>query len=214
MAGKTVVILGGGMGGLAAAQQLRTLLPSENRVVVVEKQSTFYMCTFNLRLMAGELKTRKEVERPLSGLASKGIEWVHGEVLELDPKTRSVRTTSGTLDADYLIIALGADKNGSGIPGFNESALNLYESDGAIRIREAVEGLDKGRAVVLAARTPFSCPAAPCESALLMDAAFRKRGIRQKIEVAIYTPEPKPFPAAGAEMSDNVLSILKERDIQ
>ncbi|MBI2857875.1 MAG: NAD(P)/FAD-dependent oxidoreductase [Chloroflexi bacterium] len=214
MAGKTIVILGGGMGGLATAQQLRTLLSQEHRIIVVEKQSTFYMCTFNLRLMAGEIGTRGEVERPLSGLAGRGIEWVHSEVLELDPKTRRVRTSAGTLDADYLVIALGADKNGSGIPGFNESALNLYESDGALRVRKAMQEFEKGRAVVLVARTPFSCPAAPCESALLMDAAFRKNGVRGDVQIAIYTPEPKPFPAAGAEMSDNVLSMLKERDIQ
>ncbi len=214
MAGKTIAVLGGGMGGLAAAQHFRTLLPAENHVIVVEKESSFYMCTFNMRLLAGELKTRTERERPLSGLARKGIEWVQGEVLELDPKTRRVRTSNGTLEPDIIVIALGAEKSGSAIPGFAESAHNLYESDGALRLHKAVGEFDKGRAVVLVSRLPFSCPAAPCEAAFLMDAAFRKRGIREKVEVAIYTPEPRPFPSAGPEMSSSVLRMLKERDIQ
>lgn len=214
MAGKTVVILGGGMGGLAAAQQLRTLLPAEHRIIVVEKESSFYMCTFNMRLMTGEMKARAEREKPLSGLASKGIEWVHGEVLELDPRTRTVRTSSATLKADILVIALGAEKNGSLVPGFAESAYNLYDSDGAIRLYEAVKKLDKGRAVVLVSRLPFSCPAAPCEAAFLMDADFRKRGVRDNMEIAIYSPEPRPFPSAGPEMSAGVLKLLKEHDIQ
>src|SRR3972149_6460624 len=131
MAGKTALILGGGFGGLAAAQQLRRALPPEHRVVVVERQSTFYLCSFKMRLMAGEMKDQQEGERALSGLARKGIEWAHGEVLELDPRARRVRTSSGTLEGDYLIIALGAEKDGSGIPGFGESAYNLYDPSGA-----------------------------------------------------------------------------------
>src|SRR3989304_5114584 len=149
MAGKTIMGLGGGMGGLAAAQQFRTLLPSEHRVVGVEKESAFYMCTFNMRLMTGEMKARAERERALSGLARKGIEWVHGEVLELDPKTRRVRTSTGTLEGDILVIALGAEKNGSAIPGFAESAYNLYDSEGALRLHEAGQKFKQGRAVVL-----------------------------------------------------------------
>ncbi len=123
MAGKTIVILGGGFGGLVAAQQLRRVLPPEHRVVVVERQNTFSLCAFNMRFIIGEIKGQREVERPLSGLKNKGIEWVHGEIQELDPAARRVSTSSGTLEGDYLIIALGAEKDGSGIPGFAESAI-------------------------------------------------------------------------------------------
>ncbi len=56
MACKTIVILGGGFGGLSIAQQLRRVLPPEHRVVVVERQETFYLCSFNMRLMAGEIE--------------------------------------------------------------------------------------------------------------------------------------------------------------
>ena len=82
MAGKTIVILGGGFGGLATAQQLRRVLPPEHRIVVVERQNTFSLCAFNMRFMIGEIKDQRKVERALSGLERKGIEWVHDESLE------------------------------------------------------------------------------------------------------------------------------------
>ena len=213
MVGKTVLILGGGFGGLATANQLRRLLATEHRVVVVERQSTFYMWPFNMRLMAGEAKDRREGERALSGLARKGIEWVQGEVQELDPKARRVRTSSGILEGDFVVIALGAEKDATAVPGFAESAYNLYDPDGALRIYNALQEFDSGRAVVLISRTPFSCPAAPYEAAFLMDSAFRSKGNRNRVEIAIYTPEPRPMPAAGPQMGEAVIGMLKERDI-
>lgn len=213
MAGKTVLILGGGFGGLATANQVRKVLPPEHRVVVVEKQSTFYMCSFNMRLLAGEAKGRGEGERALSGLTRKGIEWVQGEVLEIDPGARRVRTSVGTVEGDFVVIALGAEKDAAGVQGFPESAHNLYDSEGALRVYHAVQKLDSGRAVVLVSRTPFSCPAAPYEAAFLLDSALRSKGNRNKVEIAIYTPEPRPMPAAGPQMGEAVIGMLKERGI-
>ena len=214
MAGRTIVILGGGFGGLAVAQQLRRVLPPEHRVVVVERQSTFYLCASNMRLMVGEMKDQREGERALSGLARKGIEWVHDEILELDPAARRVRTSSGTLEGDYLIIALGAEKDGSSIPGFAESAYNLYDADQALLVHKPLQELDTGRAIVLISRSPFSCPAAPYEAAFLMDSTFRSRGIRQGVEVAVYTPELKPMGGAGPAVGDALIGMLAEHNIK
>ncbi len=214
MAGKNIVILGGGIGGLTTARQLRMALPEEHRVVVVEKQSSFYLQPFNMRLLVGESKDQCEGERPLSELARSGIEWVHSEVLELDPEARRVRISSGTLEADYLIIALGAEKDGSIVPGFAEGAYNLYDPEGALLIHKALQKFDGGRAIVLVCRSPFSCPAAPYEAAFLMDSTFRNKGNRDKVEMAVYTPESKPMAAAGPDMGNAVIGMLEEREIQ
>jgi sulfide:quinone oxidoreductase len=214
MVRKTILILGGGFGGLTAAQQLRRLLPPEHRIVVVEKKNFFYMCAFNMRLITGEMKHPQEGERALSELSRKGIEWVHAEVNKIDPQGRRVHTSSGTLEGDYIIIALGAEKLPDAMPGFAESAYNLTDAFGALQLRKALDEFESGRIVVLVCSIPYSCPGAPCEAALLADSTFRSRENRQGVDIAIYTPEVRPLPSAGTEMGQAVLSMLKERNIE
>ena len=214
MSAKTTLILGGGLGGLTAAAHLRRLTSAEHRIVVVEKKETFSLCMANLWLMTGDRQTPEEGEREMSKLSTKGIDWVRGEVHALDPVARTVRTSAGTLDADYLVVALGAERRPDALPGFAEAALNLYEAAGAQEIRGALAGFEGGRIVVLISRTPFSCPAAPYEAAFLIDDVLRKRGVRERAEIAVYTPENLPMPVAGPVIGAALVGMLEERGIE
>jgi len=214
MTGKKVLILGGGFGGLTAAQQLRRLLPPEHSIVVVEKKTTFYINAFNMQLITGEMKDPREGERDLSDLARKGIDWVHAEVERIDPAGKRVHTSSGTLEGDYVIVALGADKHPEGVPGFTESAINLYDAAGAVQLREALQKFESGRIVIICCTTPFSCPGAPYEAAFLVDSILRNNQKRDKAEIDIYTPEPRPLPSTGTVMGEAILGMFKERNIE
>jgi sulfide:quinone oxidoreductase len=214
MASKTVLILGGGFGGLTAAQHLRRLLPPEHRVVIVEKEDVFYMCALNMRLISGDMKHPREGERALSELSRKGIDWVHAKVDRIDPETKRVHTSSGPLEGDYIIIALGAEKLPDRVPGFAESAYNLTDAFSALQLHKALDEFESGRMIVLVCSTPYSCPGAPCETAFLADSTFLSKGNRQRVEIAIYTPETRPLAAAGAEMGQAVLGMLEERHIE
>src|SRR3989304_3118409 len=173
MGGKTVLILGGGIGGLTVATHLRRLSsPAEPRIVVVERKRAFSACMANLWIMTGERKDPREGQRELSGLASQGIEVVHGEIQAIDPAAKAV-------------------------PGFPEAALNLYDTQGALQIQRALQEFDGGRIVILIARTPFSCPSAPYEAAFLIESVLRERGVRHRSEIALYTPEDQPMLVAG-----------------
>ena len=68
--------------------------------------------------------------------------------------------------------------------------------------------------MVLVARTPFSCPSAPYEAAFLIDSALRRRGVRDRSEIAVYTPEDLPMPVAGAEVGRELVRMLEERGIE
>ena len=78
------------------------------------------------------------------------------------------------------------------------NGLNLYVRPGVVAIQQAVSEFSGGKVAILISRTPFRCPAAPYEAAFLLDWMFRKRGIRERVEMAFYTPEKQPMPVAVA----------------
>jgi sulfide:quinone oxidoreductase len=125
-----------------------------------------------------------------------------------------VQTNAGTVEGDYIIVALGAERNAKAVPGFSESALNLYEVDGAQRIQRALQEFAGGRIVILVTRTPFSCPSAPYEAAFLIESLLRERGIRQRAEIALYTPEDQPMLVAGPNVGPALVKMLEERGIE
>ena len=211
-AGKTVVILGGGWGGLASAHHLRSLVGPEHRIVVVERSESFSLGVSNLGLMTGE-RELSQVTRPMAALRQTGIEWIHATVSEVDPVRRTVETDAGLLSADYLVLALGAELAPRSVPGFAEAAHNLYEPEGALAIHADLERLDAGRIVVLVAGAPFRCPAAPYEAAMLVDGWAREHGIRDRVEIDLYTPEAIPMAVAGPVVGEALSAFLNDRGI-
>lgn len=105
---RTALILGGGIGGIVAAETLRKLLPLEDRIVVVERERDHVFAPSLLWHMTGD-SDAAAFTRPLSALSSKGIELVTGELTRIDPLTLSVDVGGKTLIGDAMVVALGAD---------------------------------------------------------------------------------------------------------
>jgi sulfide:quinone oxidoreductase len=167
----------------------------------------------NLWLLSGERRHREEAARDYSKLGQRGIEVVNASIEAIDPASRTVRTTAGTLQADYLVVALGASRSPQSLSGFAECAFDLYDAEGAKRAHDALQAFRHGRIVILVTRTPISCPAAPYEAAFLIDSLFRSRGLRDGIEIEIYTPEDRPMPVAGAHVGSALATMLEERGV-
>lgn len=209
---KTILVLGGGTGGLVAACRLRKGLPREHRVVLIERESDYVFTPSYLWLMTG-LRTRENISRPLSKLQKRGIELVQGGIERIDPDARTVWVDGRKLAGDYLVIALGAELAPETIPGLAVAGHNFYSLAGAETLRDARLGLSAGRLVVLISSMPFKCPAAPYEAAMLLEYDFRKRKLREQIEVDLYSPEPGPMLVAGAEVSRQVRRMVEAKGI-
>ena len=60
---------------------------------------------------------------------------------------------------------------------------------------------------------PYRCPPSLYEGALLLDAYFRKRNLREEVAIDLYTPEALPLTESGAQIGERVRHLLSERGI-
>ena len=209
---KTIVILGGGVGGIATARALRKHLPRAHRVVLVERERDHVFAPSLLWLMVGQ-RTADAITRPVARLVPKGIEVRTGNVEHIDPEQRIVTVAGEALAADYLVIALGADFAPESIPGLARAGHNFYELSGAESLRAAIETLRSGRIVVLTAAPAYKCPAAPYEGAMLIDGWYRKHDLRDAVHIDVFAAEPAPMGVAGAHVSSAVTQLLAAKGI-
>jgi sulfide:quinone oxidoreductase len=210
--GKTILILGGGIGGIVVASNLRKGLSREHRVVLIEREERYAFAPSFLWLMIG-LRTRDRICRSFAQFERQGVEYIRGEVTRIDPVRREIEVNGQVLTGDYLVLALGAELAPEVIPGLSEGGHNLYTLEGAERLRDARLEFRQGRMVILVSAVPFKCPAAPYEAAMLLEYDYRKRKLRGDIVIDMYTPEPGPMPVTGQEISQQVRQMVEDKGI-
>jgi sulfide:quinone oxidoreductase len=212
MTGTTSVILGGGVGGLVTANELRKRLGKEHRVVLVDRESRHIFWPSLLWLQVG-LREPGKIVRDLALLEKKGIEVIKGQVDRIDAERKVVHIDGVELAADYLVVSLGAQLAPENVPGLADAGYNLYTLEGATAIRDARKKLDSGSIVVLTAGLPYKCPAAPYEAAMLLEHDLRKRKLRDRAGVSVYAAEPMPMGVTGPDLAAGVTQMLADRDI-
>lgn len=208
-----VVILGGGIGGVVAANRLRKLLPREHRITIVERQPVVSFPPAYLRVLDGR-RQPQAITRDLRRLSRRGIDLIAAEVSGVDTGARSVQTEGGAIPYDQLVIALGATVVPDGAPGLAATGHNIYTLEGNLSARDALLDFDGGTVAVAVASLPYKCPAAAYEAALLVDALLRRRGVRERSQVRLFVPEGAPLPVAGPLVGDQVQALLRDRDIE
>lgn len=208
-----VLVLGGGVGGLVAATELRRRLPKEHRVTLVDRGAEHRFAPSFLWVLTGRRAPRRLV-RSLAPLRRKGIEVLRADVASIDPRRREVGTSRGVVKYDYLVAGLGADLAPEAVPGLSEAGETFYTLEGAARLRDRVQAFQGGRVALVVAATPFKCPAAPYEAAFLLESMFRKRGLRGRVRLDVYTPEKLPMPVAGPAVGGALRAMMEQRGIR
>ncbi len=210
---RTALVLGGGVGGLVAANRLRHRLPREDRVVLIDREQYHLFQASLLWLMVGQRRT-EQIRRPLDPLRNKGIEVIRGAIEHIDPGARAVLVGGRRLTGDALVISLGAALAPDQIPGLAAGGHNFYTLDGTKALRDTLRQFRGGRIVLVTATPAYKCPAAPYEAALLIECECRRRGIRHRVQMELYAAEPGPMGVAGPAVSTAVRQLIEQRDIR
>jgi sulfide:quinone oxidoreductase len=207
-----VVILGAGFAGLELATRLSETVADAVDVTLLDRHDSFHFGFSKLEVMLGR-ESADAVRLPYGDVAKDGVEFRRETVVGIDPVARRVSTDAGDYDADFLVVAMGADYDMAATPGFEEGGYEYYTLAGAERLRDALADFDGGRVLVSVLGHPFKCPPAPFEGAFLMHELFARRGIRDAVEMTITFPMQRPVPVTG-EVSQMFRDGLASRGIE
>ncbi len=206
-----VIVLGAGFGGLELSSTLSEELGSDADIVLIDKADGFVFGFSKLDVMFGK-RLPSEVFHSYQDFNKPGVQFVRTSIRSIDPKAKRVDTDEGPFDGDVIVVALGADLEPAATPGLVAAGHEFYTREGAFAVRDVLAGFTGGRVVVGVTSTPFKCPPAPSETALLMHDYLTERGIRAGSTISLVMPLGAPIPPSPPA-SKALLAAFAERDI-
>jgi sulfide:quinone oxidoreductase len=206
-----ILVLGAGFGGLELTTKLSEEHGDDLDIVLIDQSDGFIFGFSKLDVMFGRALPA-DVHHSYADVVKPGVQFVRATVTSIDPVNKRVETDNGAFEGDLLVVALGADLDPEATPGLLAGGYEFYTVAGAFALRDVLADFDGGRVIVAVTSTPFKCPPAPSETALLMDDFLTTRGLREKSEIALVMPLPLPIPPSPPA-SQALLATFAERNI-
>lgn len=186
-----VLILGGGFGGVVAAERLAEQLGDEHQITLVSRSRQFVFYPALVRLAFGKCQPADVSFDLRHSLLNRKVNFIEAEVARIDPFDRIVTIAhgevAGQIGYDYLVFALGRRLATERIPGFYEHAHHLLNADKAIKFGKAIQRFKEGRAVF------GQCPGARLpvpvyESAFALARQLEETGERENVRITVVSP--------------------------
>ena len=206
-----MIVLGAGFGGLELATVLSDEFGDDLDLTLIDGAGAFVFGFAKLDVMFGRT-TPDKVRLPYRDIVKPGVRFLQETVTGIDAVARRVTTDAGVHQADFLVIALGADYDVAATPGLADAGCEFYSVAGAEGLVEPLARLERGRVLVGVCGTPFKCPPAPSETALLLHDMLSARGVRDACEITFSIPLPSPVPPSP-ETSRALVAAFAERNI-
>lgn len=206
-----VLVLGAGFGGLELTAKLAEEFGGDVEVTLIDRSEAFVFGFSKLDVMFSRTSA-DHVEHRYADIVKPGVTFVQAEITRIDAANKRVETSEGEFEADFLVIALGASYDIDAMPGLAEGGFEFYTEAGAFAQKERIEAFSAGNAVIGVFSTPYKCPPAPSEAALLLHDALVQRGTRDQSSITLAIDFPRPIPPSP-DASDALLAAFEERGI-
>ena len=151
------VVLGAGYAGLRVAHELRRRSRKTVPVVLVDRSPVHVLRTelYEVGAIADAERTRRRFTLPLEELVRRdGIVFRQGSVTGIDLEGRSIELGDDHLSYRSLAICLGNVAAFYGVKGAEEHTYQVYRYSGAVRLAEAVRGLEARSSAMPPGRRP------------------------------------------------------------
>lgn len=208
----SIVIVGGGTGGLSVAARLLNEDPTLDVAILEPSDKHYYQPIWTL--VGGGVFPKEISERDEADYIPDGATWIREAVATFEPEARALVTQQGTrLTYDQLVVAAGIQLDWHKIEGLEghlgkAGICSNYLYSTVESTWEFLRGMKRGNAVFTFPSTPIKCAGAPQKIMYLADDHLRRAGVRDDCKVIYASASPGIF---GVERYAKSLRKIVER---
>ena len=212
-----VLVLGGGFGGVVAAERLAEQFGDEHQITLVSRCRQFVFYPALVKLAFGKVETADVSFDLRQTMLNRRVNFIEAEVAHIDPFERTITIAHGEVEGklpyDYLVFALGRRMATERILGFYEHAHHLLNVGKAINFGKAVKNLHAGRAVF------GQCPGARLpvpvyESAFALARHLEEKGERERVRITVVSPTTLEAELGDATAAAAIKKALDAQQIE
>jgi hypothetical protein len=185
-------------------------------VVLVERSAAFRSLPLSNKWLVGLAPESGRSHDYAAVARARGYSFVQAEAIAIDREQRRVITRSGALDYDWLVLAVGIRYDYE--PWFGDDrraagqAQKLYPAgfvaDELDVLKQKIAGFKGGDFVMTIPPSPYRCPPAPYERAVMIAWLFKQKNIKGRLVIVDPGPGMQAFNRVFADRyKDQILHL-------
>lgn len=186
----TVLIVGGGTGGIMTAAQMLRRAPKLDVAIIEPSETHYYQPAFTL--VGAGTYDYEATKRPMESVMPKNVKWIQDYATKIDGANNTVTLKSGDEVAyEYLVLSPGLVMDLTQIEGLEEAmgkggvCSNYIDPNYTWEVMKNFKG---GNAVFTQPTTPIKCGGAPQKAAYMAADYFKRQGLASKTNMVFATP--------------------------